>query len=125
MRRPGANHLDRQRKLTPRDYFDDPNRFGRIRHLAGRVPPGGDPVSARVAALQHRLVWAWQARGRKPSTSELGGLFGFSKSTWSRVILGQRWMGETIMAALLHAALQPGDSPTAEPPSGAAGVSKV
>jgi hypothetical protein len=30
-------------------------------------------------------------------------VFRISSSTWSSSVLGERWMGETVMAAVLHA----------------------
>lgn len=66
-------------------------------------PPGGDRTSAAVAQLQHELVVAWRAQERRPSGAELGRRFGFSKQTWSRTVLGQRWVGETLMTAFIYA----------------------
>jgi hypothetical protein len=65
------------------------------------TPPGGDAVSARIALLQHELVAAWRGRGQTPSGAELGRRFGFSRQTFSRAVLGERWMGEAVQAALV------------------------
>lgn len=99
MRIPGANHLDRRRTLRPCDYLEDPDHFGRDGVAVFRVPPGGDAVSARIATLQHELVrdWRWE---RRPTSGEIRRLFGISRQTWSRITLGQRWAGETGLAAL-------------------------
>lgn len=102
MRRPGANHLDRQRLLLPRDYATDPYRYGRDPDIGFLVPPGGDVISAIVARTEHDLIVAWR-RCDGPSGAELSRRYGFSKQTWSRTILGQRWAGELVLVALLRA----------------------
>lgn len=107
MRRPGGNHLDRQRRLLPRDYLDPPEAFGLRRPDRWLVPPGGDRSSQKVARIEHHLVIAWRARHRPPSGAEMGRRFGFSRQTWSRSLLGERWMGETVMAAVLSILLTP------------------
>jgi hypothetical protein len=86
----------------PRDYFDPPDAFGFVAGARARPAGGGDATSTMVAQIQHDLVLAWRAGGCRPSGAALGRRFGFSKQTWSRAMLGQRWMGETLMAALLH-----------------------
>lgn len=103
MRRPGGNHLDRRRRLLPRDYLENPDGFGFERRPVYVVPEDGDETSAAVARLQHELVRSWRQRGCRPSGAALGRRFGFSKQTWSRTVLGQRWMGETVMTALVQA----------------------
>lgn len=103
MRRPGGNHLDRRRRLLPRDYLARPDGFGLDCHPAFVVPADGDATSAAVAQLQHELVLQWRDRGGRPSGASMGRRFGFSKQTWSRTVLGQRWMGETVLTALVHA----------------------
>ncbi len=103
VRRPGGNHIDGRRRLSPRDYFDPPESFGVLADARARVPAGGDTVSAAIALVQHRLVVAWRRGGCQPSGAAVGRQFSFSKQTFSRTILGERWMGETLMAALLDA----------------------
>lgn len=103
MRRPGANHLDKKRRLLPRDYLDPPWAFGRDVGARVRVPPGGDAVSGAIASIQHQLVVAWRRGGCRPTGAALGRRFGFSKQTFSKTVLGERWMGETLMAAVLDA----------------------
>ena len=103
VKRPGGNHVDRRRRLLPRDYLADPYGFGQPRANRTVQPSGGDPVSARVAWIQHELVAAWRVRGSSPSGAQLGREFGFSRQTWSRAALGQRWMGEAVTCALLAA----------------------
>lgn len=98
---PGANHLDRRRTLLPRDYLDEPDLFGRSGTAVVRLPPGGDEVSARIAAIQHDLVRDWRVEHR-PSSGEIRRLYGMSRQTWSRITLGERWAGETGLA-VLHA----------------------
>jgi hypothetical protein len=107
MRRPGGTHLDRQRSLLPADYAVDPHRFGRDPTLVFQVPPGGDARSREIALIQHQLVLGWRQRPDAPSGAALARRFGFSKQTFSRAVLGQRWMGETVMAALLYAVRRP------------------
>src|SRR5918994_1810788 len=104
--RPGANHIDRRRRLRPRDYLSDPHAFGRQVNVMWRVPPGGDAVSAAVARGQHQLVLDWRAARPRRVGSRDARVFGISSSTWSSSGLGQRWMGETVMAAVLHAVSQ-------------------
>ena len=101
---PGGNHIDRRRTLTPREYLIDPHRFGVGRRTPFHVPypPGGDPVSAKIARLQHELVLAWRATRPSGAGSRDARAFGISTSTWSRTVLGERWMGETVMAAVLR-----------------------
>lgn len=105
MRALGTRHLDRQRNLEPRAYLADPHSFGRRLDVAPAEPVGGDPVSQRVALLQHSLVVAWRERGRRPTSGELCAHYGFSRQLWSRVVLGERWAGETVLAALVEAAV--------------------
>ncbi|MGK5111674.1 hypothetical protein [Geodermatophilus sp. CPCC 205506] len=103
MIRPGANHIDRRRRLRPRDYLSDPHAFGRQADVIFRVPPGGDAVSAAVARVQHQLVLDWRAARPRRMGSRDARVFRISSSTWSSSVLGERWMGETVMAAVLHA----------------------
>lgn len=87
-------HLDTQRKLLPHDYVQGgPHRFGRDAHARFVIPPDGDEASALIAALQHHLAVRWRATHR-PTGAELGRRWGFSRQTWSRTVLGQRWSGE-------------------------------
>jgi hypothetical protein len=107
MRRPGGTHLDRQRSLLPADYAVGPHRFGQDPKLVFRVPSGGDDRSMEIARIQHQLVLAWRRRPDAPAGAALARRFGFSKQTFSRAVLGQRWMGETVMAALLYGQRSP------------------
>jgi hypothetical protein len=102
MRRLGGTHLDRQRTLLPADYAVDRHRFGRDPQLAFHVPPDGDHRSMEIARIQHQLVLGWRRHPDAPSGAALARRFGFSKQTLSRVALGERWSGETVMAALLY-----------------------
>lgn len=101
--KPGWNHLDRQRKLIPRAYCVDPHSFGQRTGTLFHVPTAGDQICAAIAQVQHDLVLRWRAAGLDGSGSRLARQFGFSSSTWSRSLLGERWMGETVMAAALQA----------------------
>jgi hypothetical protein len=107
VRIPGGNHVDRRRQLLPRDYLTEPDAFGRARPVPRTMPAGGDPVSAEIAWVQHSLVAAWRRGGSRPTGAALGRRFGFSRQTFSRTVLGQRWMGEAVQAALV-ASLQGG-----------------
>ena len=107
MRRPGGTHLDRQRTLLPADYAVDPHRFGRDPKLRFHIPPSGDATSMEIARIQHHLVVAWRTNPDAPSGAALARRFDFSKQTLSRVTLGQRWCGMTVMAALLSGQRSP------------------
>lgn len=67
--------------------------------MAFVVPPEGDPISARIAHLQHVLVCRWRATGI--SGAAIARRWGVSRQTVSRTTLGERWAGETVLAALL------------------------
>jgi hypothetical protein len=103
VRIPGGNHVDRRRSLLPRDYLVEPDAFGQGRPVTVRVPPGGDEVSARIALLQHELVRRWRQSPEVASGAAIGRRYGFSRQTWSRTALGQRWMGEAVLAGLIEA----------------------
>lgn len=109
-RRPGWNRLDGRRRLAPRDYLTPPEAFGQVGARPAALPEGGDEVSAAVARVQHRLAVAWHLTRDRPSVRQLGDRYGVSKQVFSRSLLGQRWMGETVMAALLDGLSRPGDS---------------
>lgn len=79
-----------------------PDAFGFVAGARARPADGGDVTSTMVAQIQHDLVLAWRSGGCRPSGAALDRRFGFSKQTWSRAVLGQRWMGETLTAPLLH-----------------------
>src|SRR4051812_18145619 len=100
--RPGGNHADRRRTLRPRDYLTNPYDFGVNPNACFHVPDGGDPVSVKVAQVQHALALAWRSRTPARSGTRDAEAFGLSSSLWSRAMLGDRWMGDTVMSALLH-----------------------
>jgi hypothetical protein len=102
VKRPGANHLDRRRTRTPRDYFP-PGFYGTVSFAQSTVPAGGDEVSAAVAQIQHDLLVLYRAVRRYGWNRRVGSTFGISETVWQDVMVGKRWMGETVMAALLHA----------------------
>jgi hypothetical protein len=97
-----ANHVDGRRNLQPRAYFPA-HAFGTDPRARLSVPEDGDDASARIAWLQHQLACRYRAAGSRPSGAELGRRFGFSRSVFSESLRGNRWMGETVMAALLSA----------------------
>lgn len=96
-------HLDHRRSLTPKEYATDPTLFGVAADLTFWVPPGGDAVSMQIAHLQHLDVCEWEAHDRRTSAAVLCRRFGFSSQTLSKVTTGQRWAGETVLAALHYA----------------------
>ncbi len=96
-------HLDRRLALAPRDYVAEPARFGRDLRVERVMPAGGDPASAHAAWAQHQLVCEWRARGQRPPVAALARRFGFSKQTWSRTVSGERWAGQLLLTALMHA----------------------
>jgi len=96
-------HLDRRLALAPRDYVAEPARFGRDLRVELVMPAGGDPASAHAAWAQHQLVCEWRARGQRPPVAALARRFGFSKQTWSRTVVGERWAGQLLLTALMHA----------------------
>lgn len=99
MNRPGANHVDRRRRLTPRDYI--PLGFGVIAEAPCRIPAGGDAVSAAVARVQHELVVLYRGVREHGAGRRNARAFGVSQTVWTRCLAGERFMGETVMAALL------------------------
>lgn len=104
-------HLDHRRALIPSAYALDPRLFGVVTDLEFRVPPGGDVVSMRIAQLEHLVICEWEALGRRPSAAALCRRFGFSPQTLSKVTTGQRWAGETLLAALQYATRRPQTPP--------------
>lgn len=100
----GPTHVDSRRRLVPASYLACPGDFGRRARPALVLPPGGDVVSQRIAVIQHQLVLAWNDHGRRPSGAELARIWGVSKQTVSRCTLGERWFGETVLAAFIHVA---------------------
>jgi len=100
--RPGANHLDRRRTLSPRRYFP-PGYYGKVPSARSSVPPGGDAVSGAVAQVQHDLLVLYRQVRRHGWNRRAGRKYGISETVWQDVMAGKRWMGETVMAALLTA----------------------
>ncbi|MEN9505070.1 MAG: hypothetical protein RI958_996 [Actinomycetota bacterium] len=98
MPRIGNRHLDTRRNLKPRDYFENPWTFG-VPSAQLVLPPGGDEVSQRIALQTHRLVC--RLRERSVTSSRACERFGFSRDVWSEVCAGQRWPGETVLAAII------------------------
>ena len=114
----GPRHLDSRRTLLPASYLEHPEAFGRRREVRIVLPVGGDRVSQQIALLQHRLILAWNERGRRPSAAELASSWCVSKQVISRCALGQRWLGETLLAAFLQAVAAP-PAPPSPPPASA------
>lgn len=99
-RRFNGRHLDERRRLNPRDYATRPDLFGVADILTFTIPDGGNRASMLVAAEQHRLVCEWTRNGRRPSAQVLAARWGTSIQTISTVCRGERWAGETVLAAL-------------------------
>ena len=106
-----ANHVDARLGRPPRDYAEQPYRFGEDPHVRFRAPVGESSAAAHAARVQHLLVVGWRAQSGRPSGTQLGRRFGFSKQTFSRVVRGERWAGSVVFAALVHAT-----TPTTAPP---------
>ena len=102
MRINGA-HIDQRRLLLPASYAETPADFGVVTALRFRVPEGGDTVSMRIALELHLLVCAWFANGQRPSAAALCNRFEMSAATFSRTVRGERWAGETLLAAFSYA----------------------
>ncbi|QBI19640.1 hypothetical protein ER308_08805 [Egibacter rhizosphaerae] len=117
-----ANHLDTRLRLTPRDYCAvGPHEFGHNETAEFVVPAGGNATSARIARVQHLLVCRWRAQGQRPSGAWLGRRWGFSRQVFSRSMLGERWAGNNVFAALVYAtsfASHAAVGPSAPPPQG-------
>jgi hypothetical protein len=99
--RPGWNQLDRRHKLIPNAYCVNRHDFGVRADAAFLVPAGGDAVCAAIARVQHELALRWRAAGLDGAGSQAARDFGFSSTTFSRTLLGERWMGEKAMAAVV------------------------
>jgi hypothetical protein len=68
------------------------------------VPPGGDRLSADIARVEHELLVHYRNNVRSyGSRRRTARAFGISETVWAEVTAGKRWMGETVMAALLAA----------------------
>lgn len=111
MSRLGPRHLDARRRLLPASYLEHAHDFGRRRSARLVLPAGGDPVSQRIALVQHQLILAWHERGRRPCAAELARTWGVSKQTISRCVLGERWLGETLLVAFLQVVAAPPPPP--------------
>lgn len=63
------------------------------------MPPGGDPISQRIALRTHTLVC--ELRKRRLTSTYACEQFGFNREVWSDVLNGHRWPGETVAFAIL------------------------
>ncbi|GAA1236336.1 hypothetical protein GCM10009657_09950 [Oryzihumus leptocrescens] len=98
------------RTLHPRDYLRDPHQFGSHPHPTWRLPPGGDPRSLQVAAIEHQVARLVRERGSRDTAAQVCARFGFSRSFWGDCLAGRAWMGETVLAAALSALSPPSGS---------------
>jgi hypothetical protein len=55
------------------------------------------------ARIQYELVLRYRVIRQHRDGRRNGGAFGVSETVWTRCLAGERFMGETVMAALLHA----------------------
>ena len=67
------------------------------------MPPGGDRLSADIARVEHELLLVYRQVRTYGSRRQTGRAFGISETVWGEMTAGKRWMGETVMAALLAA----------------------
>jgi hypothetical protein len=67
------------------------------------VPPGGDRLSADIARVEHELLLIYRQVRTYGSNRQTARAFGISETVWGEVAAGKRWMGETVIAALLAA----------------------
>jgi hypothetical protein len=105
MSRPLRNRIDSCLEYHPRDYLDNPTRFGTSERIKACIPLGGDGRSLKIAWAQHQLAAKYNAitPEDKMGTSEITKEYEFSEATWSRTLTGQRWAGLTAIVALLEA----------------------
>jgi hypothetical protein len=96
-----THHLDQSLIGLPKDYFEQPDLFGRVENPAPARPSGGDDVSERAARLQHQLVLALRRLETPPTNAVLARLAGCSTSTMSRTLLGERWIGLKVQAVVV------------------------
>jgi hypothetical protein len=101
---PGSNKLDSELLLTPRQYLANPMAFGsttvKVRPV---LPTNGNVQSQKVALHLHRLSATYNARESVKGKFSLKKFLGdhkFSKSTWSRILLGYSWPGARGLTAL-------------------------
>ncbi|GAB3077725.1 hypothetical protein [Pedococcus soli] len=87
------------RSLVPRAYLHDQYQFGLDPRPAWTLPANGDPRSLQVAMVTHDVVLALRSRSDRELARRVCQRFGFSKQLWSRCLLGESWMGETVLAA--------------------------
>jgi hypothetical protein len=104
---PGANKIDSQLLLTPRDYLSNPAAFGSpVEVVISVLPVGGNLDSQLVAWNVHRLAAIY--RSKEPAdridARKVFDKRGFSKSTLSRILLGHSWPGAIGLTALQAAA---------------------
>jgi hypothetical protein len=105
MSRPLRNRIDSRLEYHPRDYLDNPTRFGSLESVKACIPPGGDGRALKIAWAQHQLAARYNAitPDGKMGTSEITKEYEFSEATWSRTLTGQRWAGLTAIVALPEA----------------------
>ena len=70
--------------------------------LAISWEPGVPSGRTGAAFAQHLLAVRWR-EVRQPTVAELGAKYGFSKQTFSKTLLGERWAGQRLETALLEA----------------------
>ncbi len=94
-----------RRSLRPRDYLSEPARFGRDVTIGTVLPSGGDVLSQRVALVQHQLVFAMGYPPDRGTATRVTRSFHLSKRQWRLCLLGEAWMGKTVLAAAVKVLL--------------------
>jgi hypothetical protein len=72
-------------------------------HPVGR---DGSTAGGSRARVQHVLGVLYREERTHGSGRRAARAFGISQTLWSRALSGERWMGETVTAALLQAILE-------------------
>lgn len=93
--------LNRRLRHRPRDYLAIPELFGHDPTATVAIPDGGDERSCAVALAVHQL--ACRVRAARINGAAVARTWGFSRQTWSDVLLGRRWPGVVVLVAILSA----------------------
>ena len=83
----------------PRDYFADPEDFGRQPNAALVMPVGGDPVSQLRADGQNVLVCRLNKKQGRKLYSQIELHHGIARSTFNDVRRGSAWIDLPTWAA--------------------------
>lgn len=95
-----TNAMSTRRHVPPpRDYVDDPVKFGRAEQPRWAVPEGGSYPQMRIAQAQHLLAWIVYAHGNPNASRTIAARAGISVKTWSDYSLGKSWMRQDAVAS--------------------------